>query len=257
MRLKTTILRPLISLNLAAKFLTVLPLPDSGQPSPASIGLSLPFYPLIGLGLGLLLAGTGAVMVGYIPEIPAAALLLCLWVGITGGVHLDGLADTADSLGGVGWSRQRRLEVMKDAHIGSWGALACFLALILKFACLATLLDADPAEAPLWLVPLLGRGAVPLLFLTTAYIRSSGLGSALQDQLQPTPVWLSLLLTALACSMAGAAGLVALAVAALSVLALRALMLKFFGGMTGDTLGSTVELVEVATLVSLVVVAAR
>ena len=252
MKPRPAILTILSSLNLAAKFLTVLPLPDSGRPSPDSVGLSLPFYPLIGLGLGLILAGAGAV-IGGVPELLAAALLLCLWVGITGGVHLDGLADTADSLGGVGWSRQRRLEVMKDSNIGAWGACACFLALIIKFAGLAALLEADQALALLWLPPLLGRSAILLLFLTTAYIRSSGLGSPLQKQLRPASVWLSLLLAASVCSVAGAAGFLALAVAAVLVLALRALMLKFFGGMTGDTLGFAVELVEVAALVTLAV----
>ena len=253
MKPRPAILTLLISLNLAAKFLTVLPLPDGGRPSPAKVGLSLPFYPLIGLIIGLILAGAGAAIGGSIPELLAAALLLCLWVGITGGVHLDGLADTADSLGGVGWSRQRRLEVMKDSNIGSWGALACFLTLILKFAGLAALLEGGQALALLWLPPLLGRGAILLLFLTTAYIRSSGLGSPLQEQLRPALVWLSLLLTASACAVAGAAGLAALAVAAVSLLALRALMVKFFGGMTGDTLGSAVELVEAAALVTLAV----
>ncbi len=255
MKLGPPLLRLLGSLSLAAKFLTVLPLPGSGRPAPSEVGLSLPFYPLVGLGLGLLLAGAGALLGGSVPDLLAAALLLCLWVGITGGIHLDGLADTADSLGGVGWSQQRRLEVMKDARLGSWGALACCLTLILKFAGLAALIGPAPAPALLWLAPLLGRGAVPLLFLTTRYIRSSGLGSPLQQQLQPALAWLSLLLTALVCLIAGVAGLTALAVAAVAALALRALMLKFFGGMTGDTLGAAVELVEAAVLVSLAVAA--
>ena len=243
------------SLNLAAKFLTVLPLPDSGRPSPSEVGLSLPFYPLVGLGIGLLLAGAGAVLGSGMPELAAAALLLCLWVGITGGVHLDGLADTADSLGGVGWSRQRRLEVMKDANIGSWGTLACCLTLILKFACLAALLETSRAPALVWVAPLLGRGIIPLMFLTTPYIRSSGLGSPLQQQLRPVPAWFSLLLTVAACLFAGVAGLAALITAAVALLALRALMVKCFGGMTGDTLGAAVELTEAAVLVSLAAVA--
>ncbi len=159
MRIDHPDLRPLW---IAGRFLTRYPFPDPGPIAPAELGQAVPWYPAIGLVLGLVV-GLAAVLLGPAmfngqPGV-AAALVLGLWVWSTGGLHLDGLADTADAwVGGLG-SRDRTLAIMKDPTSGPAGVSALVLVLIAKFAGLQALITAGDASLLLW-VPLLARVAV-------------------------------------------------------------------------------------------------
>lgn len=238
---------------LALQFLTRLPVRLHGELSGPELGRSLLCYPLVGLLLGALLAALGWLL-SDVPALLGAALLLLVWVAVTGALHLDGLADSVDAwVGGLG-DRQRTLDIMKDPRSGPMAVAAVVVVLLLKFSALAALCEAGNWTGLVY-APLLGRAALPLLFLTTAYVRAGGLGSALAEHLPAGPAWAVSALTALAVLLAaGAAGLWLLLVAGLTLLLLRAAMQARIGGMTGDTAGALLEGVETAVLVAVVLV---
>lgn len=155
----------MMPLLIALQFLTRLPVRLPGMPEPQQIGRSLLFYPLVGALLGLLLLGLEWLL-GDTALLLKAALLLAAWVALSGGLHLDGLADTADAwVGGYG-DRERTLAIMKDPRSGPIAVVVLVLVLLLKFAALVALLEQGPIAA-LLLAPWLARGLLPLLFMTT------------------------------------------------------------------------------------------
>lgn len=238
-----------LPLLIALQFLTRLPIRLPGMPEPEQLGRSLLWYPLVGLLLGALLAAL-AWALGNVATPLAAALLLGLWVLASGGLHLDGLADTADAwVGGFG-DRERTLAIMKDPCCGPIAVVTLLVVLLLKFAALWALLAAGQWAA-LLLAPLLGRSALLLLFLGTPYVRAGGLGSAMAAHVPTRAGWRVLLAVGLACLLGGWSGVLALGVV-LGVFALcRRALLRRVGGTTGDTAGAVLELVECAVLVAL------
>lgn len=234
-------LRPLL---IALQFLTRLPVPLRGAPLERDIGRSLLYYPLVGLLLGSLLVALAWAPVGG-GEGLRAAILLAVWAFASGGLHLDGLADSADAwVGGLG-DRERTLAIMKDPNCGPAGVVALVLVLLLKFAALQTLL-VHGAWAALVLAPLLGRTALPALFLTTPYVRPGGLGDVLARCL-PRRAALLVVLAVLVATGIHAWWPVLAALAAFA--GLRTLMLRRLGGTTGDTAGALVEIIETVVLV--------
>lgn len=247
----TTMNNPLRLLVIALQFLTRLPIALRVPPGDIEVGRSLLCYPLVGMLIGSLLMGLALLCQGHLPPLPAAALLLTVWVGIHGGLHLDGLADSADAWAGSRGEATRALAIMKDPNCGPLGVVMIVIILLLKFSALTALLTHLPAEPiqALILAPLLGRTALLPLFMTTPYVRSNGLGQAMHTHLPHRAAWIvvALVLIALAGHLGQAALIPGLA-ALLSLVALRWLMCRMIGGMTGDTAGATVEIVETATL---------
>jgi len=232
----------------ALQFLTLIPVRLSGMPDGATQARALLYYPLVGamIGLGLMLLALG---VQGLPTGLAAALILLVWTGVTGGLHLDGLSDSADGwMGGLG-DRERTLKIMKDPHLGASGALALLLLLLLKWSAITALLDAGLLW-PLLLAPLAGRGAALLLLATTPYARREGIASTMLPGLQQRH----------AIAIGGAA-VVLLALYSvwlplcllLAGYGLRTLMLRRLGGTTGDTAGALIELIEALLLILAVV----
>jgi adenosylcobinamide-GDP ribazoletransferase len=234
---------------LALQFLTCLPVSLKAAPGPADWGRSALAYPLVGLLIGLLLAGLQH-LVGHADPLLLAALLTVTWALITGGLHLDGLADSADAWVGGHGDRERTLAIMKDPRSGPAAVSTLALVLLLKFVALAALVKAG-AWLALLLAPVLGRSALVALLLSTPYVRPGGMGSAMSAHLPRAAAVLALLLAAVGALVAGKIGALALAVAAVAWLGLRWMMVRRLGGMTGDTLGAAVELTEVAVLVVL------
>ena len=236
-------------LLIALQFLTRLPVRLAGMPEPAQVGRSLLWYPLVGLLLGgLLLALHG--LLGSTPALLQAAILLAVWVGLSGGLHLDGLADTADAwVGGYG-DRERTLAIMKDPRSGPIAVVVLLLVLLLKFAALVVLLERE-FWAGLLLAPWLARALLPLLFLTTAYVRAGGLGEALAEHLPRDHLPLVLAGHGLAMLLLGWSGVWAVAASALVFWLLRRAFVARLGGTTGDTAGALLELAECAVLLSL------
>lgn len=235
---------------IALQFLSSLPIRLPGMPEPRELGRSLLFYPLVGLLFGAILWAVNWLLLGT-PTMLHAALLLSVWVLLSGGLHLDGLADSADAwLGGFG-DRERTLTIMKDPRSGPIAVVTLVLVLLLKFSALLALIG-QPHSLALIIVPLIGRSALLGLFLTTPYVRAGGLGQALADHLPRSAGKQVLTVSALACVLiAGGSGVLALVLAALGVVWLRQVMLRRLGGTTGDTAGAMLELLEVAVLVGL------
>ncbi|WP_260961260.1 adenosylcobinamide-GDP ribazoletransferase [Pseudomonas citri] len=238
---------------IALQFLSSLPVRLPGMPEPEQLGRSLLFYPLVGLLFGGLLWLLNALLTGA-PPLLHAALLLTAWVLLSGGLHLDGLADSADAwLGGFG-DRERTLRIMKDPRSGPIAVITLVLVLLLKFTALLALIEQGQGLM-LILVPVLGRAALLGLFLTTPYVRAGGLGQALADHLPRRAGWRVLLVCALAgVLLTGWTGLFALLVASAVFVGLRQMMLRRLGGCTGDTAGALLELLEMAVLVGVVLV---
>jgi adenosylcobinamide-GDP ribazoletransferase len=238
---------------IALQFLSSLPIRLPGMPSPQALGRSLLFYPAVGLLFGVLLLLLNGLL-SATPAILHAALLLSAWVLLSGGLHLDGLADSADAwLGGFG-DRERTLSIMKDPRSGPIAVVTLILLLLLKFTAILALIDSGHSLA-LLLAPVIGRSAMLGLFLSTPYVRKGGLGQALADHL-PRPLGQQVLLvSAVGCVLAGGwSGLFAVLLAAGGFFWLRQLMLRRLGGTTGDTAGALLELLEVLVLLGLVLI---
>ncbi|PPK37975.1 adenosylcobinamide-GDP ribazoletransferase [Pseudomonas laurylsulfatiphila] len=235
---------------IALQFLSSLPIRLPGMPEPRELGRSLLFYPLVGLFFGVILWAVNWLLQGA-PALLHAALLLSVWVLLSGGLHLDGLADSADAwLGGFG-DRERTLTIMKDPRSGPIAVVTLVLVLLLKFTALLALIG-QPNSLALIIVPLIGRSALLGLFLTTPYVRVGGLGQALADHLPRSAGRWVLAGSALACVLIAAlSGVVAVVLAVLGFVWLRQVMLRRLGGTTGDTAGAMLELLEVAVLVGL------
>ncbi|MGV8844720.1 MAG: adenosylcobinamide-GDP ribazoletransferase [Pseudomonas sp.] len=242
----------MIAWLIALQFLTRLPVRLAGVPTPQQQGRSLLWYPLVGLLIGGLLS-LSHWLLGATPASLQAALLLTLWVGLSGGLHLDGLADSADAWAGGYGDRERSLAIMQDPRSGPIAVVLLVLVLLLKYAALVSLLEAQLSLAPLalLLVPMLGRAGLLALFLTTAYVRPGGLGQMLATYLPRIGARRVLLLSVCGSLLLGGAGLLALLLAAGLFILLRRLMLKRLGGTTGDTAGALVELLECALLLGL------
>lgn len=221
---------------LAIAFLTRLPVPDLGKLEAPDFGRAALFYPLVGLVIGGLLCVPGLVFPHASPLL-LAAILTVLWAAITGGLHLDGLADSADAwLGGFG-DVEKTHRILKDPLVGAAGVIALVGVLLLKFVALSVLIAHQQ-----WLVivfaPLLGRTLILLLFLTTPYVRSGGLASAVTQHLpRQTAWWITAagLLVGITVSTAG------ILLMLLGFWLLRRLMLQRLHGCTGDTAGASVE----------------
>ncbi|WP_134677956.1 adenosylcobinamide-GDP ribazoletransferase [Ectopseudomonas khazarica] len=234
---------------IALQFLTRLPVSLPGMPTPAQVGRSLLWYPLVGLLLGVLLWGAH-LLLGQTSMPLQAAIILALWVGLSGGLHLDGLADTADAwVGGFG-DRERTLAIMKDPRSGPIAVVVLVLLLLLKYAALLTLLQAGQG-ACLILLPWLGRSLLPLLLVTTPYVRAGGLGQALVEQAPRQQLPWVLAVHLLLMLAFGWQALLAVTSALLLFAWTRRALLRRLGGTTGDTAGALVELAECGMLLVL------
>jgi len=229
---------------IALQFLSSLPVRLPGMPSPEASGRSLLFYPAVGLLFGVLLWVANALLAGT-PLLLHAALLLALWVVLSGGLHLDGLADSADAwLGGFG-DRERTLLIMKDPRSGPMAVVTLVLVLLLKFCALLALLE-QGQQAALLMAPVLARAAMLGLFMGTPYVRAGGLGQALADHLpRGAGSWV---LAAVAFASFGFCGFWISLSALVGFMALRRQMIRRLGGTTGDTAGAMLELLELLVL---------
>jgi adenosylcobinamide-GDP ribazoletransferase len=244
----TSHLRPLL---IALQFLTLLPVALNQPPQQGEHGRSLLYYPLVGLMIGGVLYGL-AYLLETQPNNISAILLLIIWVSITGALHLDGLADSADAwVGGLG-DRQRTLEIMQDPRSGPVGITVLVLLLLLKFITLQTLLN-QGSFALLMIPPLVGRTALVALLLTTPYVRVDGLGSQLARELPTNPSRIVIALAAVSITIwLGLSGIVLLLVSAICFALLRYLMLRRIHGTTGDCAGALLEVMEAIVLLGLV-----
>lgn len=226
---------------LALSLLTRIPVPSLKHLQAEDSGRSALFYPLIGLMIGSLLCIPLLIFPADAPPFLLAAIITTLWAIITGGLHLDGLADSADGwLGGQG-DLKKTQQIMKDPLVGSAGVIAVVCLVLLKSATLTTLIIHQQWVAIL-IAPLLGRSMILSLFLSTTYVSSQGMASSIIDTIPKKPaiaVILACYLMAISFSFSG------ILFALISFFLLRKMMISYLGGCTGDTVGATTEITEV------------
>ena len=234
----------------AVTLLTRFPIGRRIAVDETDIARSLAWLPLVGLGLGGAVALAARGLEGRLDDGPAAVLIVAAWALATGAIHLDGLADSADSLGAG--DRERRLAIMRDPRLGSFGVLALIFVVILKVALVAGVLARGHH---LWLlaIPVVARAAASALSATLPYAREQGAGAALVGGGQRAERLAVALATAIVVALACARlrGLLAIVAVALVALAVGHLARRQIGGVTGDVLGATIELAECAALVAL------
>jgi|tagenome__1003787_1003787.scaffolds.fasta_scaffold20923114_2 adenosylcobinamide-GDP ribazoletransferase len=234
----------------AVTLLTRVPIGRRIAVNELDIARSLAWLPLVGLALGGVVALSGRLLEGRLDDGAAAVLIVAVWALATGAIHLDGLADSADSLGAA--DREGRLAIMRDPRLGSYGVLALIFVVALKIALVAAILARGHH---LWLlaIPAVARAAASALSATLPYARTQGAGAALVgggQRLERLAVAVATaVVVALAC--ARLRGLLAVAAVALVALLVGRLAQRRIGGVTGDILGATIELAECAALVAL------
>ncbi|MFT4620186.1 MAG: adenosylcobinamide-GDP ribazoletransferase [Sulfitobacter sp.] len=212
-------------------------------------------FPLVGLVVGAIAALIGAValILGVSPG-PVAVLVVAAQVMLTGGMHEDGLADSADGLWG-GWEPARRLEIMTDSHIGAYGVIALALGLILRVMALALLasLGVWALIAGVLAAALISRASIVTVMTLLSPARENGL-SASVGQPGVTTLGLAWIMAGI-----GALGLIGLAAvpAALLAIAVTLGVMRIakvrIGGQTGDILGASQQMAEIAVLMVLTV----
>lgn len=212
-------------------------------------------YPLVGAVIGLASAlPTGAALALGLPPVLAALIWLAMHVILTGAMHEDGTADSADGLWG-GWDAARRLEIMKDSHIGSYGVIALCLSLAARWAAIAIILQSATHWTnwlwPLVAIDILSRAAMPALMAALPHARNGGLSHATGRAAPRTAIIAALLATLLAALMTGTTALSLIATATLVTLLVGAIAKSKIGGQTGDILGAAQQLTEIALLFAL------
>jgi adenosylcobinamide-GDP ribazoletransferase len=228
----------------AFALLTRLPLPNHQGTGAASAWS----WPLVGAALGALAAtvASAALWVGVTPGV-TAVLVLATGAMLTGGLHEDGLSDTADGLYG-GWTKARRLEIMKDSRVGSYGVLALVLVTLARWSALTALLVFGGHWAALVATGAVSRAPMVLIMALLPNARGDGLSHATGRPGQPTALVALALAMAIAVVLTGWTGLI-MAATALGVGALLSISaLRRIGGQTGDILGASQQLAEVACL---------
>lgn len=237
---------------IALQFLTCIPVRLPDMPEAPEIGRSVLFYALVGLLFGSMLIALNLLLQNSSDNL-RAALLLCTWILLSGALHLDGLADSADAaLGGLG-DRRKTLAIMKDPHCGSLAVIALVMVLLLKFTALSDKSWLSSSWGLLW-IPLCGRQSAALLFATTPYVSPVGLGTALAAHL-PHKALLqqTAILSVLCIVFLGMQGIILLFSSAFLFVIWRGFWLRRIGGITGDIAGAMVELTEAAGLVALAI----
>ena len=227
----------------ALGFLTVLPVRPRGELAPGDLGRAAGWFPVVGLGIGVVLWAGSRLLELLIPPALSAALLLGVWVTATGALHLDGLADCCDGLLAA-TPPARRLEILGDVHVGAFGVSGVVVLLLIKAAAIASLPDAGA----LLLAPAAGRW-IALLLARGRPARPEGLGGRLHAELGRAGLLWALPVVA-GSLLFGARGVAALAAGLFTAWALGRLARARLGGQTGDVLGAGIELAETAMLVT-------
>jgi adenosylcobinamide-GDP ribazoletransferase len=226
------------SLLSAFQFLTLLPVKRNF--STQQIARSTVYFPLVGLTIGLILAGMNWLLSLVLPAPVVNILLLALLAFCSGGLHLDGLADTMDGAAGHR-TIERRLEIMRDSRIGGFGAIGLVLMLLIEYV----LLNSVPADLK-WLTliaaPTISRWAMVYAIYAYPYARPDGLGKAFKEGVSLSQfIPATLIAILVACGLWGPAGLVIGAGAFLLVTLAALYLRKLLRGLTGDTYGAINE----------------
>jgi len=242
-----------MSFLLALQFLTVIPVRISGEITPRLMGRTMVWFPIIGLMLGSILAAADLGLRLLFPETVSAALLLCVWVALTGALHLDGFLDCCDGLL-VAKPAEKRLEILRDTHVGAFAVVGAVCLLLLKFTLLLEL-PADRRFAALLVIPTLTRAVMVYAARAYPYARPGpGLGQLFREGLR----WREVILAALFALVVAWLGmqvtglLLALGIWLLA-LGIAWWVQRRIPGLTGDVYGALNEVAEVGALACLLI----
>jgi len=233
---------------LAIQFLSRFPSIQYDVVTAQDMGRAINWFPIVGALIGLLLVLV-AQLYQWLPAEVVAGLVLACWIWSTGGLHLDGLADTADGwLSAVG-DQKKALEVMRDSLIGTGGGVALVMLLILKWSVLVVIIE-QQAWLCLLLAPIVARVASINLMPVTEYVSLNGIAEDMFDHLNRYVVWFWALLLSAAVVWINPVLLIGLVIVWFWI---RWVMIRITGGMTGDTAGAMIEVMELAWLMGAIV----
>ena len=233
-------------LLVALQFLTILPIRITSEIAEEDFGKSLRYFPLVGMLIGLALSGVASLS-SLLPNPVVAVLILIMSIVLTGGIHLDGFADTCDGFYGPR-SKERILEIMRDSRVGVMGVTGVFCLLALK----CTLIASIPHNV-LWKVLIMmtvfARWSQVLVCCTSNYAREEGKAKYFVEYAGKKELLVgSIFAVVLFLFLMKLKGLVLLVVSLLPLLLFMNCVKRKIGGVTGDTVGATSEIAEVAVL---------
>ncbi|MEL7212678.1 MAG: adenosylcobinamide-GDP ribazoletransferase [Pseudomonadota bacterium] len=242
-------LMSLTDIPAAIGLLTRLPVPVDAERATARGAKAAWAYPLVGTVLAVLVGGPATAFALVLPAEVLAALILVALIVLTGALHEDGLADSADGLWG-GWEPVRRLEIMKDSQIGSYGVIALVLSLFLRWLGLVAVIEAGQLLPVLIAIAMLSRAGMVAVMTALPNARDGGLSKRVGR-----PSWKAALIAAFLGVIAALLGLglgaiPLLLTTALAALAVAAIAKAKIGGQTGDILGATQQITEIAALIA-------
>lgn len=238
----------------AMAFLTRIPVPAFVHTRTGALENAGRWFPVVGLLLGSLYTAAAWAANGHLPGTVTAVLLVGFDALLTGGLHLDGLADMADGFGG-GKTREDILRIMRDHAVGSYGAVALIVILLLKTVCLSELVTSSRNLWILFTAPTLSRWSILLLARSAPYARKTDDGPTGSGALSRSFTGLDLVIGTVVCfallPLAGVTRTLACwLVTAASTACLVALARRRIGGITGDVLGANVVLAEALQLMT-------
>jgi adenosylcobinamide-GDP ribazoletransferase len=235
----------LLGILAAFQFLTVLPV-KRGFTS-EQVGRSSVYFPVVGAVIGLVLAGLNRGLGYVLPEAVVNIILLTVLAAVSGGLHLDGLADTLDGLAGHR-TAEERLAIMKDSRIGGFGAIGLALTLLIEYVTLSSI-PANIKVQILILAPVLSRWAMVNSIFVYPYARPHGLGKAYKDAVNLRHFIIASLFTlAISVVLFRWSGLIIMAGTWLVIALLAEYFKKHLKGLTGDTYGAINEISFIAAL---------
>lgn len=231
---------------IAFQFLTAVPFEIKSELKEEDFGKSLIYFPLVGAFIGSILA-LSLFVLNFLPQIVSIAFILVISIVLTGGIHIDGFADTCDGFYS-GRSKDDMLKIMRDSHIGTMGVIGIFCVLLLKF----TILISIPKEM-LWkaliMMAVFSRWAQALACSISDYARESGKAEYFIKYSDKRGIAISsLFVLALFFLLTGFKGIILFIISFASIFLFIFYVKRKIGGMTGDTIGATNEIAEILVI---------
>ena len=232
-------------------FLSIFPVKNDQSYESGDLGRAAGWFPLVGTVMGLIAAGANYLLGFVFPPIVRAVIITALWIALSGGLHLDGLTDSFDGMINAS-SPERRLEIMKDPRMGTFGGIGLVVTILTKFSIISTV---DPLKSVFIFPFVMGVSRWLLLWAgKQASARPGGMGAEFTSGLQPKSFIIGgafvLLLTAASFFQTGWVALIALLLAHLTAFLIFRVAANRLGGLTGDIFGLIVEISEIIMLLS-------
>ncbi len=232
----------------ALKFLTIIPIKSKTGKEDIDLARSMAYFPLVGGLIGLILFGVWEIGGTFLPSSVVCALILALYIIITGALHLDGFADTIDGISG-GRDKADIIDIMQTSHIGAIGMVGIVALLLLKFTLIYSLPSTVIGQS---LVLMMVMGRWSMVFSCQVYPAAGDRQSLARKFIEHIELkqllWATVTMVILLAVLAGLKALVIFPIILIVSILFNNFLVKKIGGLTGDTLGALNEFVELATL---------